>query len=108
MTTTNLADFGRRELSMLSEMLEHYSNGAYHHPYWTDEGVQAMMNTYSGYVFLTDSDYNVLMMNGNALEPFYSLPYSGEEGFLEDFSDNEDDYHRDDWEYLQSIVEAHK
>jgi hypothetical protein len=108
MTTTNLAEFGRRELQMLGELLQHYAANQYVHPYWTNTQVQAMYNRHSGNVFLVDEDYNVLMMNGFKLEAFYTLPYNGDEGFIEDFSQDEDDYNREDWEYLQSIVEAHK
>jgi hypothetical protein len=106
MTTTNLSDFGTCELGILARILEKYANGDYVHPYFSDKGVQAMMNTMSGFVFLIDDDCNVLMLNGDTLEGHYSLPYSGEEGFLDDFSEDEDDYNREDWEYLQNIREA--
>ena len=101
MTTTDLANFGNRELSILSEILDKYTNHDYFHPFWTDSEVRPMLNTYSGNVFLTDSDYNVLMLNGENLEPFYALPYSGDEGFYEDFVI--DEYEGEDLEYLQTI-----
>lgn len=47
-----------------------------------------MMNSYSGYVFLTDEDFSVAMMNGNTLEQFHSCPECGAEGFAEDMPDN--------------------
>ena len=69
-----------------------------------DDKVEIMMNKYSGNVFLTNSDYQVAMMNGDYLESFYTLHYNGDEGFLEDFEDyKEDDLHREDWEQLQQI-----
>jgi len=43
-----------------------------------------MFNTYSGYVFLTNSEYQVAFMNGNNLEIWYNCPYCGHEGFKED------------------------
>jgi len=104
MTTTNLADFGRRELQMAGELLQHYAARRFEHPYWTNSGVQLMMNKKSGKVFLTDVAGNVLMMNGFKLEPWYSLPYSGEEGFFEDF-EIDPSYHREDVDYLERIYE---
>jgi hypothetical protein len=104
MTTTNLADFGRRELQMAGKLLQHYAAGRYEHPFWTDSGVQVMMNQQSGNVFLTDDDSNVLMMNGFRLEAWYTLPYSGKEGFFEDF-EIDGNYHREDVDYLDNVRE---
>jgi len=46
-----------------------------------------MMNIQSGYVFLTNSEFQVAMMNGDKLEVFYTDFETGEEGFLEDLSE---------------------
>jgi hypothetical protein len=46
--------------------------------------VTPMMNMISGNVFLTNSDYQVAMMNGDKLESWYSCPNCGHEGFAED------------------------
>ena len=46
--------------------------------------VTPMMNTYSGNVFLTNSEYQVAMLNGDKLESFYFLSYHGNEGFLDE------------------------
>ena len=45
-----------------------------------------MLNLKSGYVFLTNSDYQVAMMNGDNLESFYTDFETGEEGFRNDLS----------------------
>ena len=103
MTTSNLGDFGMRELGILAKTLEAYAKGEFYHPHWVSVNVQPMMNTNSGFVFLTDDNYNVLMLNGDKLEPFFILPYSGLMGFLEDFSENQYEYDRQDWEYLEDI-----
>jgi hypothetical protein len=45
-----------------------------------------MFNTHSGCVFLTNSEYQVAMLNDETLESFYTDFETGEEGFLEDLS----------------------
>ena len=49
-----------------------------------DEGVKIAMNRNSGYVFLVNDEYQCAMMNGDKLESFYSSPYDGHEGFLDE------------------------
>lgn len=104
MTTTNLAEFGNRELGMAGELLTAYSNNMGPEEFYS-EGVTLMMNKYSGNVFLTNDEHQVLMMNGNDLEMFYTTPYEGHEGFadelLETFEiDGSEYWHKDDVEYL--------
>ena len=104
-TTTNLAEFGHREREMATDLLNAWREQGLPEDFY-DEDVRIMMNFNSGNVFLTNGDYQVAMLNGDKLESFYSLPYSGNEGFLEDFENyTEDDLHSDDWEYLQQIKE---
>lgn len=52
------------------------------------DGTTIAMNRDSGYVFLTDEDYRVVMMNGNKLEEFFSCGECGHEGFREEFVDS--------------------
>ena len=110
MTTTNLADFGYRELDMAADTLKAYCNG-HDCPYFTGEGVQLMMNQNSGNVFLTDSDCNVLMLTSDGvLEGFYNSPYDGKEGFFSDLLDeykaDPEDWHEEDVEWLKNLAEA--
>ena len=49
-----------------------------------DNEVTVMMNTHSGNVFLTNSEYQAAMMNDEKLETWYNCPYCGHEGFKED------------------------
>lgn len=86
MTTTDLKDFGFRELKMAAELLNAYCKTP---PEFLTNGVQVMMNTQSGYVFLTDEDFNVAMMNGDTLEQFHSCPECGAEGFAEELPESE-------------------
>ena len=108
MTTTNLAEFGRHQLKEVGEMLIAYANKQYEHPFFTNNGVHAVLNKNSGFVFLTDDDYNVLMLNSkDELEGWYNLPYSGEEGFFSDLIDlYQDDWDDDDKEYLVWIAKG--
>lgn len=106
MTTTNLAEFGKRELTMAAELLNAYSKGNYECPYFEESGVQIMMNINSGNVFLTNNEYQVLMMNGNKLEGFYSSPYSGHEGFIDELIKNWDNsWHQEDNEWLYMLAQ---
>lgn len=105
MTTTNLAEFGRREIAIAGQILTAYADCKEICPYFTNDGVQLMMNTNSGNVFLTDEDCNVLMMNGSQLEGFYSTPYEGHEGFFEDLlNDWNENWHEEDSEYLVRLA----
>jgi len=103
-TSTDLSDFGSREREMAEELLKAWREQGLPDDF-DDDDVQIMMNFSSGNVFLTNSDCHVAMMNGDKLESFYNLPYGGEEGFAEDFEDaKEEDYHKEDWEYIQEIL----
>lgn len=82
-TTTDLAKFGNREKAMAADLLKAWSDGKTPADF-NDDGVTVMMNMNSGNVFLTNSDYQVAMMNGDTLESFYSCPECGCEGFAED------------------------
>ena len=84
-TTTALSNFGFRELQMAAELLTAYCNAP---PEFLGDAVQVMLNMHSGYVFLTDEDFNVAMMNGEVLEQFHSCPDCGAEGFAEDMPDS--------------------
>ena len=103
MITKNLNEFGSRERQMAEELLRAWRKHGLPDDFYDDK-VEIMMNTYSGNVFLTNSDYQVAMMNGDYLESFYTLSYNGDEGFLEDFENyKEDDLHKEDWEQLKQI-----
>ena len=108
MTTTDLSDFGHRELEMLEELLcAMWTQGLPND--FEDCEVTPVMNQYSGNVFLSNFEYQVAMMNGDNLESFYTLSYSGEEGFADElydlFQDGAIDFH--DLEQLTAILEEH-
>jgi hypothetical protein len=88
-TTTDLTKFGSRERRMAADLLRASCDQGFPDDFNDDE-VVVMMNTHSGNVFLTNSDYQVAMMNGEKLESFYTCPECGHEGFKEDMAHGED------------------
>ena len=79
MTTTNLSDFGYKELELLEKLLCAMRTQGLPADF-DDNEVTPVMNQCSGDVFLSNSEYQVAMMNGDKLESYYTLS-SGEEGF---------------------------
>jgi hypothetical protein len=105
MTTTDLTNFGYRERAMAEKLLKAWREDGLPEDFYKDE-VVIMMNTHSGNVFLTNSDYEVAMMNGDMLESFYTCPQCGHEDFLEDM-----DHEPENEEctlYLEEIAEGKK
>jgi len=84
--TADFSKFGYRELKLASELLQAYlEQGAD----FLTEGITLNFNINSGFVFLSDEDYNVAMLNGEELEQFFSCPECGREGFKEEFAECE-------------------
>lgn len=88
-TTTNLADFGYRERELLIELLTAWHKQGFPQDFECDE-VIPMFNRNSGYVFLTNYEYQCCMMNGDKLETWHNCFNCGHEGFLEDCQLNDD------------------
>jgi hypothetical protein len=101
--TYDMSQFGWREMKLAAELLNAYASNK---PEWLGNGVKLAMNRNSGFVFLTDEDYNVGLMNGDKLDMWLSTPYHGHEGFLEDLLDEykPDDLNGDDAEYLKDMI----
>lgn len=103
--TTDLSKFGYRELAMAGELLNWFNDHSYPEDFNSDD-VKLYMNANSGNVFLSNEDGQVLMMNGDKLETFYSCPICGHEGFLEDMKHTKEDnasYTSECDEYLKEI-----
>ena len=96
--TADLHRFGQRELSMAADLLTALTTPDRRCA--TDEGLTLNMNMNSGYVFLSDENYNTYMMNGDQLEQFLCSPYDGHEGFYDELVEEYDDMHPDDKEWL--------
>lgn len=96
MTTTDLRDFGFRELDMAGDLLKAISSQGLPVEFDAD-GVHVMMNQNSGNVFLTNAEFQVAMLNGDDLESFHSCPQCGHEGFRYELEHNEDNAECQEW-----------
>ena len=101
-TTTDLSKFGHRERDMSEELLKAWRKQGLPDNFY-DEDVTIMFNTHSGCVFLTNSEFDAAMMNGDTLEMWYNCPICGHEGFLEDMDHGDDDECQ---EYLEQIKDT--
>lgn len=105
-TTTDLSEFGYREIEIVRDLLDKWVNDSLPEDFEYD-GVTVMFNTSSGNVFLTNSEYQVAMINPDTdkLESFYITPYEGREGFITDLVKEYEGMHPEDQEYIRDIVE---
>lgn len=87
---TDLSRFGSKEKAMLMELLAACETQGIPKDF-DDSTMVAAMNISSGNVFLTNEDGQVVMMNGDKLESFYSCPNCGHKGFFDEFCHNIDD-----------------
>ena len=83
--TSDLSKFGSRERKMAADLLLAANTQGFPEGF-EDDGVTVAMNTNSGFVFLTNAEYQVAMLNGEALESFYSCPECGHEGFRDEMA----------------------
>lgn len=95
-----LDKFGYRELAELNALIQAYANAgtydngkiyAYLPESWHDDGVYPDFNANSGLVFLTNSEYQVLVNTEYGLMMYYNTPYGGHEGTLFDLADEVND-----------------
>ena len=84
--TSDLSKFGSRERKMAEDLLKAWRTQGLPDGFDGDE-VTIFLNMQSGYVFLSDENYQVAMMNDDKLEIFYTDFETGEEGFLDELSD---------------------
>ena len=107
--TSDLAHFGARERALVVELLTAWQDHGLPFDFDEDE-VVPMFNRSSGYVFLTNANYEVALVQGGELVSHYWLSYEGHEGTLEELEDvyraNGHTWHPDDIEQLEQIREA--
>ena len=90
-------DISKMDLSEVTDMLTAFQQGNTTKAFkamWYDEGTIPTLNEESGYCFLTNSDYQVAMMNGS-LSMFISCGECGRED-------------EQDWTYEERIIESKK
>ncbi len=85
-TTTDFSKFGHRERKLAEQLLRAWNKQGLPEDFYNEE-VTIMFNTHSGNVFLTNSEFQVAMMNGDRLESFYTDFETGEEGFKNELSE---------------------
>ena len=104
--TENLADFGYREIKELQRIFTAWLDGEGLPEGFDTEEVRPAFNANSGHVFLVNAEYQTAMLNGDTLELWHFLPYSGQEGFLSDLLDECDpaSLNAEDLEYLQTYA----
>lgn len=102
--TEDLSKFGYRKVEKASKLLNAYIEQGVP-KYFYDNKVKVMFNSMSGCVFLSNSEYQTLMLDGDELKMWHFLPYEGEEGFADDlremYEDDPDYFHREDIEYMK-------
>lgn len=89
--TSDLSQFGARERKMAEDLLRAWREHGLPSDF-ADEDVTVAMNRNSGYVFLTNSEYQTAIETDGRLESFYSCPECGEEGT---WSDSIEDHGKD-------------
>lgn len=87
--TSDLSKFGQRELAIAGELLSTLNTVRDNSR--LGDGIQVFMNRNSGYVFLSDEDYNVAIMSGHYLEDFHTCPNCGNESVASQFRNDFDD-----------------
>ena len=103
--TENLADFGYREYEELKKILEAWFDGNGLPDDFDDSGVRPAFNRNSGYVFLTNDEYQVAIEVDGQLESFYTTPYEGFEGTYDELIEEADeDWNDEDLEYLKDLA----
>ena len=107
--TEDLADFGYREQEEAKNLFQAWRESGLPVDFWNN-GVKIGFNMNSGYVFLTNSDYQVAMCTTNEqdqleLYSFYTSPYEGKEGSFEELLEEYKEMHPEDQEWFQQIAE---
>ena len=97
--TENLSDLGYNEREEFIEILKLWQRDGLPKPFWEGD-VKVGFNSGSGFVFLTNNEYQTCMRREDALEMWHNLPHNGEEGFLGDLLDQWEDLHEEDQHYL--------
>lgn len=93
--TADLSQYGIRELMFAKLLLQVYLE---HGAEFLGAGITINFNKSSGYVFLTDGDYNVGVLDDTEehIVQFYTCPECGYEGTQHDAISEEKDFNAND------------
>ena len=101
--TEDFSKFGFRELDEAGKLLTAIKNGLPSD--FDDEGIKVGFNMNSGFVFLTNSEYQVAMLDDKGkLYSFYTTPYEGYEGSLEELLEEYDNMNDEDKDFVDELV----
>ena len=106
--TTDLADFGTREIRMARNLLDAWlTHGLPDH--FEHDGVTVMFNPQSGWVFLTNAEYQVAVEEDGELFSFYTSPCHGHEGTLDELNEmfDAETWNGEDIEWLEELRGQH-
>ena len=107
LVTIELKDFGYRELKEIAKILTELTKGGMGLPEdFENDDLTINLNNNSGYVFLSNSNYEVAMLVEGKLKSFYSCPECGEEGIFEDIKDHSEEENCK--EYIKEISQYNK
>lgn len=102
--TYDLSEFGMREIEELRDLLDAWLSSGLPDDFYDDE-VRPAFNKNSGFVFLTNSEYDACIEADGRLEMWYNTPYSGYEGMYDDLVDEADEsWESEDIEYLIELA----
>ena len=102
--TEKLEDFGYREQDEAKDIFEAWKKNGLPKDFEND-GIKLAFNMNSGYVFLTNNEYQVAMCGDNhELYSFYTSPYEGFEGSFEDLIKEYKNMNEEDQEWLKDIA----
>lgn len=88
-TTTDLVEFGAREIEIAKDLLTAWVNNGLPDDF-EEEKVTIMFNKNSGYVFLTNEEFQVAMLVNKDLRSFYNCSNCGAEGLEDEGFYNDD------------------
>ncbi len=102
----NIENMGYSQIDEAADLLKAYVTDRPRD--WYDDGVRLAFNPTSGMVFLTNSDYQTLILEDGRAVMWYFLSYHGNEGTLDSLLEDYEggDIEAEDWEQLADICEA--
>tara|TARA_R110002153_G_scaffold203824_1_gene356713 strand:- start:6218 stop:6571 length:354 start_codon:yes stop_codon:yes gene_type:complete len=102
--TTDLGDFGMREIRMARDLLDAWVLNGLPDDFENDE-VTVAFNRMSGYVFLTNAEFQVAVIDDRYLVSFYSSPWEGHEGTLAELVEmfDAETWNGEDIEWLEEL-----
>jgi hypothetical protein len=102
--TTDLAEFGIREIKMARDLLDAWLNNGLPADFDFDD-VTVMLNPTSGNVFLTNAELQVAVLDCCELVSFYVSPWDCHEGTLAELVEmfDADTWNGEDIEWLEEL-----